>query len=324
MSQARSALARASCFPCRHSKRRCDKTLPACQLCRRKGVDCRYPHRRGQTSASPSPTSSALDESVTIGSDTTLVRPGSCSYDHGYSSSSVDGPQGSASEPSANLAAVRFLAPDILSDLRLPISSRAQDVPGDVAFHLGGPQHMQDVAIDFLGSIRSWMPVVYGRRHLAAVLNPLLAPLRRSRALLALCMKLCSSPSDDKAGGGTSRRSLYLLTKRFHAEVERTEDPCLEIMQATLFIAVFEIGEAIYPAAYFTVGALTRYGLALGLDEINQHRSGVGVGIAAGASWIDVEEMRRVWWGTLIMDRCVMTLRCLPALMRRHCKELVD
>ncbi|KAL6874729.1 hypothetical protein J3F83DRAFT_728478 [Trichoderma novae-zelandiae] len=29
-----------ACFPCRHSKRRCDKALPACQLCIRKGVEC--------------------------------------------------------------------------------------------------------------------------------------------------------------------------------------------------------------------------------------------------------------------------------------------
>lgn len=313
MPQVRSSLARASCFPCRRSKRRCDKTLPACQLCRRRGLDCRYPHRRGQTSASPSPPNSTLEDVVTIGSDKTIVP----------AEVSVDRPQLTLSETSAHTAAVRFLAPYVLPELRLQISSLEQGIPGEVAFHLGDRQQMQDVTIEFLRRTRPWMPVVNGRRHLAAVLNPLLATPRRSRALLTLCMKLCSLQSSDKASGYQVQRSLYLLTKGFHAEVERTEDPCLEIMQATLFIAVFEIGEALYPAAYFTIGALTRYGLVLGLDKINQHKTGAGVGSTTGASWIDIEEMRRVWWGVLIMDRCVMVPCRLPFDACCYCKRPV-
>ena len=32
-----------TCFPCRRSRRRCDRSLPICQLCIRKGTGCRYP-----------------------------------------------------------------------------------------------------------------------------------------------------------------------------------------------------------------------------------------------------------------------------------------
>ncbi|KAL2688924.1 hypothetical protein Neosp_002974 [[Neocosmospora] mangrovei] len=196
---------------------------------------------------------------------------------------------------------MRFLAPDMFSELRLQIPSLEWDIPDDVAFHLGDRQQMQDITTAFLLLSRPWMPIVNGRRHLAAITNPLLVPMRRPRALLTLCMKLYPLPPDDKVSD-EARHSLYLVIKKFYADVERVEDPCLEIMQAAVLIAVFEMGDAIYPAAYFTIGALARYGLALGLDKINQHTTGAGLGITAGASWIDIEEMRRVWWGALILD----------------------
>ncbi|EWY89928.1 hypothetical protein FOYG_07572 [Fusarium oxysporum NRRL 32931] len=144
------------------------------------------------------------------------------------------------------------------------------------------------------------MPIVNGKRHLATVLNPLV-PHRRPTALMALCMKLCCLP----VGKVEEKRVLYDLVKRFYAEVESQEDSCIQVMQSAVFIAVFEMGDAIFPAAYLTVGALARYGMAMGMDKINQDVLGKDCGAAAGASWADIEEMRRVWWGALILDRYV-------------------
>ncbi|KAK2593326.1 hypothetical protein QQS21_008969 [Conoideocrella luteorostrata] len=204
----------------------------------------------------------------------------------------------------AATSAIRFLAPDLFSELRLQIPRLEWDVPADIALHLGGRQQIHDVTVAFLRLTRPWMPVVSGKRHLAAVLNPLLAPLQRPRALLTLCMKLCCLSVDDRIRN-EGRHPLYLLVKQIYAEVERVEEPCLEVMQAALFIAVFEMGDAIYPAAHLTVGALIRYGIAMGMDKINLDRMGAGAaaGATAGASWLDIEEMRRVWWGALILDR---------------------
>ncbi|KZZ92562.1 Transcription factor [Moelleriella libera RCEF 2490] len=282
-------LARVSCFHCRNSKRRCDKTLPACELCCRRGVECRYPRRRGQRSASPQDISNLQDEATSAGSAPTLVQAGPTT----------------PSTPSTAFAvstAIRFLAPDLFGELRLQIPRLEWDVPADVALQLGDRQQIHDVTVTFLRMTRPWMPVVSGKRHLAAVLSPLLTPLRRPRALLALCMKLCCLSVEDRSRNG-ERHPLYLLVKQFYAEVERVEEPCLEVMQAALFIAVFEMGDAIYPAAYLTVGAMIRYGLSMGMDKINVERMGVITGAFTGAPWQDIEEMRRVWWGALILDR---------------------
>lgn len=293
-------LARVSCFHCRNSKRRCDKTLPACALCCRRGVECRYPRRRGQRSASPQDISNLQDEATSAGSAPALVQAGPTT----------------PSTPSTAFAvstAIRFLAPDLFGELRLQIPRLEWDVPADVAFQLGDQQQIHDVTVTFLRMTRPWMPVVSGKRHLAAVLSPLLTPLRRPRALLALCMKLCCLSVEDRSRNG-ERHPLYLLVKQFYAEVERVEEPCLEVMQAALFIAVFEMGDAIYPAAYLTVGAMIRYGLSMGMDKINVERMGVITGTFTGAPWQDIEEMKRVWWGALILDRCVNCDCCALAI----------
>ncbi|PNP80343.1 hypothetical protein FNYG_05942 [Fusarium nygamai] len=112
-------------------------------------------------------------------------------------------------------------------------------------------------------------------------------------------MKLCCLPVDQV----DEKSVLYGLVKRFYAEVESQEDSCIQVMQSAVFIAVFEMGDAIFPAAYLTVGALARYGMAMGMDKINQTVLGKDCAATVGASWADIEEMRRVWWGALILDR---------------------
>ncbi|KAF5565536.1 Zn(II)Cys6 transcriptional activator [Fusarium napiforme] len=197
-----------------------------------------------------------------------------------------------------NAEAIRFLAPDLFRDMNLQVPRHEWQMPAEIEAQLGGRQQMQETTKAFLQLTKSWMPIVNGKRHLAAVLNPLV-PLRRPTALLALCMKLCCLPVDKVE----EKRVLYELVKKLYAEVERQEDSCLQVMQSAVFIAVFEMGDAIFPAAYLTVGSLARYGMAMGMDKINHTALGKDCAAAIGASWADIEEMRRVWWGALILDR---------------------
>lgn len=272
--------ARVSCFSCRESKRSCDKSLPACHLCRRKGIDCRYPQHRGQKNPSPIDDETNLDNFIA-----------------GRGSETI---QSKKSQDLVNAEAIRFLTPDLFRDMNLQVPRLGWEMPTEIETQLGGRQQMQETTKAFLQLTKSWMPIVNGKRHLAAVLNPLV-PLRRPTALLALCMKLCCLPVDKVE----EKRLLYELVKKLYAEVEGQEDPCVQVMQSAAFIAVYEIGDAIFPAAYLTIGALARYGMAMGMDKINQDVLGKDCDAAIGASWADIEEMRRVWWGALILDRYV-------------------
>lgn len=287
--------ARSSCFSCRRSKRRCDKTLPACRLCDRRDVVCSYPRRRGQTSPSPVPKGGAPDGT-----------PGSRSAAMARVSSAASLPgrgPGGAPESFALATAIRFMAPDLFSDARLEVSRLDLAVPPEVALSLGDGSDMRDAAVEFFKITRSWLPIVNRQQHVSSVLSPLL-PDRRPTALLALCMKLLTLRAGD--GKTAERLSLYRLAKEFYAEVESTSAMCIQVLQAAVIIAVFEIGDAIYPAAYLTVGGCARYGMAMGLDRVNKERMG---GFKSTVPWIEIEEMRRAWWAVLVLDRHVVPPR---------------
>lgn len=281
-----------SCFSCRHSKRRCDKNLPTCQLCTRKGLKCSYPRRRGQRSAlSPRSIhgSEFSGESNTADSGPILA--------HSSTGSQFQSPSSSTSS-FAVTTAISFLAPGLFREAQLEIPRLDLGVPDEIAFHLGDSQQVRETASKFFRII--WMPIVSRKRYLAVVLNPL-SPSRRPTTLLALCIKLCCmSVHDDE---DLERTSLYHLVKKFFSEVECTHVLCVQVLQAAILIAIFEIGDAIYPAAYLTVGACARYGIAMGLNKINKDRMGGEENHTI--SWMEIEERRRAWWAILILDRSV-------------------
>ncbi|KAJ5988431.1 hypothetical protein N7481_003641 [Penicillium waksmanii] len=291
----------ASCFPCRRSKRRCDKNLPTCQLCIRKGLKCSYPRRRGQRSASPARSIQGSDHGVDpnspYGGPVVATRGTGSQHQSVWPSSS----------PFAVTTAISFLAPNIFREARLEIPRLTVSIPDEVAFHIGNNQQVQQAAGKFFQT--AWLPIVSRKRYLAAILNPL-SPSRRPIALLALCMKLCCLPVHDDEG--PRRTSLYQFVKKFYSEVESTQDLCVEVLQAAILIAIFEIGDAIYPAAYLTVGICARYGIAMGLDKINKGRMG-GQHIRIG-SWMEIEERRRAWWAILTLDRFVTSNLNSPSM----------
>lgn len=284
-----------SCFLCRRGKRRCDKNLPSCELCTRKGWKCSYPQRRGQRSASP-PHSPDRAESANE-ANSIITRPASTKNGI-ISSHLVAAP--SASSVTVNIA-IGFLAPDLFREVSLEIPRPNLEIPEDVILSLGDRQELRETALQFFQI--TWMPIISRKSYFNAVLNPL-SPLRRPTSLLALCIKLCCL--EVRENGDEERTSLYRLTKKFYSEVESTEGLCIQVLQAGILIAIFEIGDAIYPGAYLTVGACARYGVALGLDKINRDRMGGDHNRAV--SWMEIEEKRRAWWGVLILDRSVITL----------------
>lgn len=309
----------ASCFFCRRSKRRCDKNLPTCQLCIKKGLKCSYPHRRGQPAASP-PCGVHGSESGDD-SNSAHAEPGVAQNNN----VSQFQPVSSTSSFAVN-AAISFLAPDLFREVGLEIPRLDLGIPDEVSLHLGDSQQVLETASKFFQM--TWMPIVSRKRHLAAVLNPL-SPCRRPTVLLNLCMKLCCLPVNDD--GGRKRTSLYRSIKKFYSEVESTGDLCVQVLQAAIFIAVFEIGDAIYPAAYLTVGGCARYGIAMGLDKINKTR--LGGEHNRTASWMEIEEKRRVWWAILNLDRSVTSYPIFLSLvipirgdcdLRQHITPQID
>jgi hypothetical protein len=126
------------------------------------------------------------------------------------------------------------------------------------------------------------------------ILNPL-SPPRPASLLLIATMKLLA---DQRPEQGPRCKAYYSIkSSLFEAESSRSLE--LRVLQAIILMAVFEVGHAIYPAAYLTVGYCVRYGSALGLHKAVERYSEEGFSVT------ESEERRRSWWVILVLDRSV-------------------
>lgn len=82
-------------------------------------------------------------------------------------------------------------------------------------------------------------------------------------ALLFLSMKLITSPPQE---GEASQTVLYFAARRFAGHLEDSGFVSVLVLQAKILISLYEVGHAIYPTAWISVGACARYGVMLGIN----------------------------------------------------------
>lgn len=266
-------LSRHACLPCRRSKRRCDRKIPSCDLCIKKDIDCNYPGAR-----------SSEKDSRTVYSQT----PDSQSWPE-------------TNQPcNTKASAIYFIAPHIFRQAQLELARPDIAVPAEVSSLIGDTQSIREIANTFFLTTYFWLPIVYKKGFFFSLLSPW-TQRQTELSLLTLCMKLCNTPpSEDESPNNL----LYRTAKNFHYEVEKAGMLSTQVLQAGLLIALYEMGHAMYPAAYLTVGACSRYGLAMGIHKSCSPTSAAGEEEMHGQrSWNEVEEKRRVWWAVLIFDR---------------------
>ena len=153
------------------------------------------------------------------------------------------------------------------------------------------------VASEYFEKNHAWMPVISKRRFYDHLLNPLLQP-RADVVFLIFCMKLIAWSPLERSDESRPRTQAYLAAKHFLVEAEVAGMFTVQLLQAFLLVALYELGHGIYPAAYMSVGACARYGLALGIDRQTLSQSSNST-----LTLLEQEERRRVWWTCLILDR---------------------
>lgn len=121
------------------------------------------------------------------------------------------------------------------------------------------------------------------------ILNPL-GGRRCENLLLIAAIKLITTEADDHASSTT-----YCSLKRAFLEVELSGSLTFRTLQALVLVAIYELGQAIYPSAYLTVGYCARYGIALGIDRT--------IDSLYSSKLDDSEEERRTWWTIILLDR---------------------
>lgn len=191
---------------------------------------------------------------------------------------------------------ILFLDPGLLQHGQVEISQVTTTVPAHVLHLLGDLDEIRRTAATFFEYIHVWMPFVSKKRFYELYLRPSFK-FRPDVALLLLSFKLVTT-LPPKAPQNP-RSPLYHAAKHFYLEVEGSSVFSIPVLQAGILLCLYELGHAIYPAAFLSIGACARYALALGIN------SGTTLNTRMVLTLVEVEERRRIWWAIVILDRSV-------------------
>lgn len=243
----------------------------------RKQIKCEYPKRRKPRTSRPQ---TSNDEHL----DNQHHSTGALPQDSGN-------PQQEDAKP--GLPAAQFLDPFIFSEARLEVTKPTVAIPARIADAVGSATDVRAASVAFFISVHKWMPILCKKQFHANVLSGL-SNRRAEFFLLTLSMKLSASHVR------TAQNELYFMAKQFHCDLQTSGILSIEVLQATILIAIYELGHAIYPAAFLSIGSCARYATALGIDKTSRFLSAIDLPA------VEEEECRRCWWSILILDRCVV------------------
>ncbi|CRK21195.1 hypothetical protein BN1708_013025 [Verticillium longisporum] len=115
-------------------------------------------------------------------------------------------------------------------------------------------------------------------------------------------MKLASNLDHDD--GAVRNPALYQLAKVCCTAMERDRFISLRLVQCLTLIAVYELGHAIFPEAYVTIGHASRLGGMIGF-----HNKTLAQQLFVTAdTWTCGEEQRRTWWAIFLLDNASESL----------------
>lgn len=115
--------------------------------------------------------------------------------------------------------------------------------------------------------------------------------LNGEEMLLLACIRLVTEPLP----GGDPATKQYLAVKMTFLNTEIYGVLSVRLLQSLLLLLLYEYGHGIYPGAYMTLGACTRYLAALRIET--------GPCSVESSGWIDIELRRRLWWSVYVMER---------------------
>ncbi|RFU78475.1 n-terminal binuclear zn cluster-containing [Trichoderma arundinaceum] len=185
----------------------------------------------------------------------------------------------------------RFLDPEAFSSAQLKLPEPDVDylITRDVSDFVGDVPNIKAISDQFFHSVHEWMPIV-SKIQFRANLVGWLTHKRAELFYLILAMKL----SCEHAPG--PRTPLYQITKLMQFRIENSGVLSLQVIQASVLIAIYEMGHGIYPSAFLSIAGCARYATALGIDKSILNND-------VNISWNELEERRRVWWSILVLDR---------------------
>ncbi|KIM95706.1 hypothetical protein OIDMADRAFT_59487 [Oidiodendron maius Zn] len=268
-----------ACEICKTRKRKCDRRLPQCSLC------ARY-----------------LDRSIARPKGIRLIlhsfKNRACRYaDHGdqvSSDISRDVNQLGVLSQKTRFPSVYFLDRDVFQQSLVEIPNPSLPLSLQLNILLGNDSEIHHIASRFFDHTHPFMPIISKQLFYTRHLSPL-APPKTDILLLCFCMKIFTWMPSEKISDPQTHD--YLSAKHFIVEIEAAGIFTLQVLQANLLVAIYELGHGIYPSANLTIGACATRGIALDLERELTART------TSQFTWVEEEERRRVWWAIIILER---------------------
>ncbi|KAK3116945.1 hypothetical protein LTR53_002168 [Teratosphaeriaceae sp. CCFEE 6253] len=313
-------LAPQACSSCRKQKRKCDKRVPSCSLCIRIGRACDYTEDSHGAAPSPEDFTALRQEVAELRNLLARGVPFGASTSNGSGTANGNGSSerlsgvglynDDSSPPSILAAAGKqsawqgaptfpslfYLDSNAFEYERFQIQAPYIQVPPGALTGLGSSHDLRQLIEHYFGTVHSYFPIISKIRLYQHLANPMHEP-SADIALLFLAMQLSCS---DLAENQPPQTQLYQDLKSFYSYIESQNGFSIQAIQALLLISLYELGHAIYPAAYLTIGHAARLGHAMGI-----HERGTPQMLQRPTTWTEQEERRRVWWGVIILDRFV-------------------
>ncbi|OQE44364.1 hypothetical protein PENCOP_c002G07116 [Penicillium coprophilum] len=289
-----SSKAHQTCGPCKKHKRKCDKNLPECSLCVRTGRTCDYDH-----SPKPPPTA---DEFVALQSriaelEDRLSSVSQIAVSPSLASNSHNSTWTNQIQRDNRFPSALFLDVDCYQWAGMRRSRPTLNIPLEVLAILNEGSGILGSSTTYFETIHCWMPMISRKRIDLGIPFQDGGP---DLAMLFLAMKLATTHPSSSIEPASSN-SLYVTTKAFLATLEANSVVSLRCLQAMVLVALYEYSHSIYPAAWMTVGACSRYADMLELTPAGK----TSRTMSPYTTWTEVEERRRVWWAIFILDRII-------------------
>jgi hypothetical protein len=165
-------------------------------------------------------------------------------------------------------------------------------VGAELQSFIGSVSDAKAFASTFFVSVHPWMPFISRKLFSERFLNPLGRQNGEIELLIAAVKLLTIAPDE-----GDPRTTAYRHIKTTLHQAEINGLLRFRVFQALILVAIYEVGHAIYPSAYLTLGYCARYGIALGINKVIESTPG------RTSNWIELEEERRSWWAVIVLDR---------------------
>jgi hypothetical protein len=165
-------------------------------------------------------------------------------------------------------------------------------VEPDVLAFVGDGLSKQSLISSYFTLIHPWIPFLSRKYFMERVLNPFGSALPGNTLLIAAMKLVAMSPPES-----SPRSDIYTSIKATLLRAVTSSLLEFRLFQTMILLGVYELGHAIHPAAYMTIGSCIRYGNALGINAMAE------LDVQRAINNVESEERRRSWWAVLLLDR---------------------